>query len=202
MLTLKRASALRRELTAARHIPYRAHVSEHVVRTGCGDYLQVFRLGGASFESADDDLLNTLSERLNILWRNIASPNVALWAQVIRRRERCSLPDVREEGFAADSRLKVSRAAGCARRSWSTSCIWRCSIVPLLLSPRAWSPELLSRAQPDASRLELPMHSMLARNSARHCWRRSPTTSPSVSVSIETGIRWCSAVLEYFGAAW
>ena len=100
MLTSKRTAALRRELTAARHIPYRAHVSEHVVRTAFGDYLQVFRLGGASFESADDDFLNTLSERLNILWRNIASPNVALWTQVIRRRERCSVPDEREAGFA------------------------------------------------------------------------------------------------------
>src|SRR5260370_30802901 len=32
MLTLKRASALGRELSAARHIPCSAHVSEHVVK--------------------------------------------------------------------------------------------------------------------------------------------------------------------------
>src|SRR5690349_8760264 len=100
MLTLKRAGALRRELTAAQHIPYRIHVSEHVVRTVFGDYLQVFRLGGASFESADDDYLNTLNERLNILWRNIASPNVALWAQIIRRRERYGLRTESATGFA------------------------------------------------------------------------------------------------------
>jgi type IV secretion system protein VirB4 len=32
-----------------------------------GDYLQVFRLGGASFESNDDAELNNWHERLNVL---------------------------------------------------------------------------------------------------------------------------------------
>src|SRR4029077_12302215 len=44
-------------------------------------------LSGASFECADDETLNTRHARLNVLWRNIASPQVALWAHVIRRRE-------------------------------------------------------------------------------------------------------------------
>ena len=77
----------RRELSAAERIPYTAHVSGEVVRTSLGDYVQVFRLGGASFECADDETLNTWHERLNVLWRNIASPQIALWAHVIRRRE-------------------------------------------------------------------------------------------------------------------
>src|ERR1700722_13445545 len=106
MLSLKRAGALRREMMASRHVPYRAHVSEHVVRTVYGDYLQVFRIGGASFESADDDALNALSERLNVLWRNIASPNVALWPQVVRRREPCSPPDERAASFSQDLATK------------------------------------------------------------------------------------------------
>ncbi len=50
-------------------------------------YLQTFRLSGASFESADDETLNNWHERLNVTWRNIASPNVALWTHLIRRRE-------------------------------------------------------------------------------------------------------------------
>jgi type IV secretion system protein VirB4 len=82
----KRASALRREFTAADRIPYMAHVAPTLVRTSLGDYLQVFRLGGASFESNDDEELNNWHERLNVLWRNVGSPNVALWTQVIRRR--------------------------------------------------------------------------------------------------------------------
>jgi type IV secretion system protein VirB4 len=86
MITLRRTAAMRREFTTADRIPYTAHVAPTVVRTMLGDYLQVFRLGGASFESNDDDELNNWHERLNVLWRNVASPNVALWTHVIRRR--------------------------------------------------------------------------------------------------------------------
>ncbi len=85
---LNRDTALRREIAAAQRIPYVAHVSSQVVRTTFGDYLQVFRLGGASFESSDDDELNNWHERLNVLWRNVGSPNVALWSHVIRHRAR------------------------------------------------------------------------------------------------------------------
>ncbi len=87
---MKRATALRREMPAAFRIPYRVQLSPHVVRTEAGDYVQVFRLDGASFETADDEVLNNWHERLNVLWRNIAAPNVALWMHVIRRRERVS----------------------------------------------------------------------------------------------------------------
>src|SRR5882672_2687327 len=86
MLTLNREAAMRREKNAADRVPYGAHVSPHVVRTAFGDYLQTLRLGGAAFESNDDAVLNNWHERLNVLWRNIAAPNVALWIHVIRRR--------------------------------------------------------------------------------------------------------------------
>jgi type IV secretion system protein VirB4 len=84
--SLKRAAAVRREISAADRIPYTAHVAPSVVRTSYGDYLQVFRLGGASFESNDDAELNNWHERLNVLWRNIAGPHVALWTHIIRHR--------------------------------------------------------------------------------------------------------------------
>jgi type IV secretion system protein VirB4 len=84
--------ALRRELSAAERIPYRSHVAPSVVRTEFGDYLLAFRMAGASFESSDDAELNNWHERLNVLWRNIASPSVALWSHVIRRRARITEP--------------------------------------------------------------------------------------------------------------
>jgi type IV secretion system protein VirB4 len=67
VLSATRTAAVRRELTADRHIPYTAHVAPEVVKTVFGDYLQVFRLAGASFESADSDQLNVWHEKLNIL---------------------------------------------------------------------------------------------------------------------------------------
>jgi len=92
VLSTRRASALRRERTAALRIPYTAHVADGVVKTGRGDYLQAFRLCGASFESADDEQLNSWHERLNVLWRNLAGPNIALWTHVVRRPERACVP--------------------------------------------------------------------------------------------------------------
>jgi type IV secretion system protein VirB4 len=86
MPALKHAAALRREFTAAQRIPYRAHVATGVIRTEFGDYLQAFRMGGASFETSDDAQLNNWHDRLNVLWRNVAGPGVALWTHVIRRR--------------------------------------------------------------------------------------------------------------------
>ena len=86
MLIRQRNAARRRERTADAHIPYRAHVAKSVIRTEAGDYLQAIRLGGSSFECADDEQLNRWHERLNILWRNIAAPNVTLWTHLIRRR--------------------------------------------------------------------------------------------------------------------
>lgn len=83
----QREAIAKRELTAAERIPYAAHVAGNLVKTVFGDYVQVFRLGGASFESSDDEQLNTWHERLNVLWRNIASAQVALWAHLVRRRE-------------------------------------------------------------------------------------------------------------------
>jgi type IV secretory pathway VirB4 component len=76
-------AAIKRELPASRHIPYTAHVAPEVVVTSAGDHAQTLRLSGASFESADDETLNNWHERLNVTWRNIASPNVALWAHLV-----------------------------------------------------------------------------------------------------------------------
>lgn len=98
---MRRVTALRRELPTAFRIPYRAHVSAHVVRTEAGEYAQVFKLDGGSFETADDDVLNNWHERLNVLWRGVAAPNVALWTHVIRRRERARAAEgQREDDFA------------------------------------------------------------------------------------------------------
>jgi type IV secretion system protein VirB4 len=119
------------------HIPYRAHVAaDRRQNPEFGDYLQVFRLGGASFECSDDVQLNNWHERLNVLWRNIASPNVAVWTQTIRRRYRpAALPSsVRPAAseppaFAAqlDAKYRARSAArrSCSTRSISRSCIAR-----------------------------------------------------------------------------
>ena len=112
MSAVARAAAIRREMSAARHIPYTAQVGEYVIRTDAGDYVQAIRFGGVSFESADDEDLNNWHERLNVTLRNIASPNLALWMHVIRRRETLPALAVHDEGFAGELAQKYRERLG------------------------------------------------------------------------------------------
>ncbi|GFE82475.1 transporter [Steroidobacter agaridevorans] len=86
----REAIALRCRLdpAIAARIPYCAHVAPEVVSTHAGDYVQAIRLTGISHETADDITIRSCHERLNVLLRSIASPKLALWTHVIRRRIR------------------------------------------------------------------------------------------------------------------
>ena len=100
MNSLAREVAARRDFSASRRIPYSAQLTRNIVSTKAGDLVQVFRLSGASFESADDETLNNWHERLNVTWRNIASPNVAVWSHIVRRRSMTVAQDSTETTFA------------------------------------------------------------------------------------------------------
>ncbi|MHB8474786.1 MAG: VirB4 family type IV secretion/conjugal transfer ATPase [Steroidobacteraceae bacterium] len=112
MNSFGRRKALGRESTAEGHIPYTAHVAERVVKTRQGDYVQAFRLGGASFETADDEQLNNWHERLNVLWRNIARESVVLWTHVIRHRDPVRLENRHAAGFARNLKAKYLERLG------------------------------------------------------------------------------------------
>jgi len=153
MLTLKRTGALRREMMAARYIPCSAHVSTHVVKTTFGDYLQVFRLAGASFESADDERLNTWHERLNVLWRNISSPNIALWTHIVRRRDCCNPSVEPVTGFA--EMLAAKYRARLASETLMVNDLYLALIYrPIVTAATGLAARVLSRNS-DGSQLEL-----------------------------------------------
>jgi type IV secretion system protein VirB4 len=154
MRTLNRASVARRESMAAQRIPYAAHVAGNLVKTVFGDYVQVFRLAGASFESADDEQLNTWHERLNVLWRNLASAQVALWVHVVRRRETTHCDGISGAGFANALNHKYrQRLAGetLMVNEWYLATVYRPSsgAATRLVS------RLLAKTQRDGSELEL-----------------------------------------------
>ena len=198
MLTLQRAGAIRREIAAARHIPYSAHVAEKVVRTVFGDYVQVLRLGGASFESADDAYLNALNERLNTLWRNIASPNVSLWAQVIRRRECCGLRSERATGFACHLATKYRERLG--REILMVNELFLALLYrPVANAATGVVAKLLSRAQPDASRLELSDALDVCTKLGQTLLASLAHYDPELLGVYRDRDTWCSSLLEYLG---
>lgn len=153
-LLSRSAAEVRREVEIAQRIPYTAQVAPGIVKTVFGDYVQVFRLAGMSFQSADDVELNTLHERLNVLWRNVASPQLAVWTHLVRRREQVPASTTAASGFAA------SLAERYQRRLSEKTLMVNELYVSLVFRPRAartagWLAKVLSRAQPEADRLEL-----------------------------------------------
>ena len=193
----RRAVALQRERHAAEQIPYAAHVAESVVRTLSGDYLQAFRLGGASFESADDEQLNNWHERLNVLWRNVASPDLALWTHVIRRRERATLrPAAHAPGFAAALATRyVTRLGG------ETLMVNELYLAVLFRPAAGLAAELVAGVLARTRRRHRPMELNQALES---CAKLAQTVQASLARYdpeplgvYRCGNAWCSTLLEY-----
>jgi type IV secretion system protein VirB4 len=201
---IPRAAAIRREFGASDRIPYAAHVAPTVVRTAFGDYLTVFRLGGASFESNDDEELNNWHQRLNVLWRNIGSANVALWTQVIRRRAGSSpSPDTKAQRATCGSFAGVRQEryrSRLANETLMTNEVYLAAVyrptsgVPIVLASK-----ILARAQRDGSRLGIAdaldacekLSQTLAASLARY--------EPELLGTYRSGQVWCSSLLEYIG---
>lgn len=76
-----------RENPVADFIPYHVQVNENTIKTQGGHYLQVIRLDGVAHEAADPENIITWKNQINILLRNIASPQVCIWTNTVRREE-------------------------------------------------------------------------------------------------------------------
>jgi type IV secretion system protein VirB4 len=196
MLSAARSSAVRRELAADRYIPYTAHVAPEVVRTALGDYLQVFRLGGVSFESADVEQLNSLYERRNVLWRNLAAPGIALWTHIIRRRERVAQLPPAAGGFAAALHAKYrQRLAGeiLMVNELYLAVLYR----PASGRAAGMLSGVITRLRPATSRLETADALEACRKIAQTLRASLARYEPESLGCYERSGRWHSSLLEY-----
>ena len=73
------------EDSVAVFIPYQTLCDLNTVKTRNGEYLQVIKLQGIAHETQDAEQIELWKEQLNLMLRNIASPNVCLWSHTIRR---------------------------------------------------------------------------------------------------------------------
>jgi type IV secretion system protein VirB4 len=201
MIEPARAAAMRREIKAADRIPYSAHVAPAVIRTSFGDYVQVFRLGGASFESRDDAELNNWHERLNVLWRNIAGPSVALWSHVVRRRASISMTDdapSRFDGFADALHRKYHR-----RLSEETLMVNELYLAVVFRPVPGIAPglasKLLSRTQRQAAQGMLVDSLDACEKLAQTLLASLARYEPEPLGTYKFGRQYCSSLLEYLG---
>ncbi|PZR44918.1 VirB4 family type IV secretion/conjugal transfer ATPase [Paraburkholderia fungorum] len=75
-----------REVPLAGFIPYSTHVTDHVIKTREGDYLQVWKIAGIAFEAADPADILARHDGFNQFVRGLAGGHVALWSHRLRRR--------------------------------------------------------------------------------------------------------------------
>ncbi|WP_198266678.1 VirB4 family type IV secretion/conjugal transfer ATPase [sulfur-oxidizing endosymbiont of Gigantopelta aegis] len=77
--------ALRPENPASEFIPYRAQIDDYTIKCQSGDFVRIIKLEGVAHEAASIDDIENWKEQLNSLLKNIASPNLCLWTNTVRR---------------------------------------------------------------------------------------------------------------------
>jgi len=80
------AAVAQREVLLADFIPFSSHVTDRVIRTREGDYVQIWKIPGVAFEAADPTEILARHTGFNQLVRNLPGGHVALWMHRLRRR--------------------------------------------------------------------------------------------------------------------
>jgi type IV secretion system protein VirB4 len=76
----------RKEKPAAHFIPYRCHFDRNTIITKNNELLQVVKVGGFSFETADDEDLDIRKNIRNSVFKSMATGNVTLYFHTIRKK--------------------------------------------------------------------------------------------------------------------
>jgi type IV secretion system protein VirB4 len=91
-----------REVPVSGFIPYTNHYNAHTLLTKNGQMLQVIKLEGFAFETADTDTLNIRKALRNNLFKSIAGHQYALWSHIVRHKQSVFPGGDFAPGFARD----------------------------------------------------------------------------------------------------
>lgn len=91
-----------REKPAGRHLPYATQIDDHTIATRDGLLLQVIKLRGLLFETADTSELNYRKALRDATLQAIGSSRFALYHQIVRRRVDVSLNAQFPDAFSTD----------------------------------------------------------------------------------------------------
>ena len=93
-----------RETHASHYIPYRCHWNKNTILTKKNELLQVIKISGFSFETADDDDLENRKSMRNLLFKNLASGNITLYFHTIRKKKPL---DFTNSDYSFDPTVKI-----------------------------------------------------------------------------------------------
>lgn len=84
---VSKALYAKREVSAADFIPYDHHWDKETIITKDKELIQVIKIDGFSFETADDDVVDMKKLVRNSLYKSMAEGTFAMWFHMIRRRQ-------------------------------------------------------------------------------------------------------------------
>ncbi len=88
-----------REVSASKFIPYKAHWDSNTLITKQGELLAVIKVGGFTFETADDEDLDAKKNIRNTLYKSFDSGKYAIWFHTIRRKLSASIDGEFDDPF-------------------------------------------------------------------------------------------------------
>lgn len=83
----------KKEVHASTYIPYLCHWDKRTILTKNNELLQVVKISGFSFETADDEDLDIRKNLRNLLFKNLASGSITLSFHTFRKRQPLAFTD-------------------------------------------------------------------------------------------------------------
>lgn len=96
-------------------IPYKCHWNRNTILTKKNELLQVVKMDGYSFETADDEDLDIRKSMRNLLFKNMASGNITIYFHTIRHRK--PIMQIREE---YGDEVRSRNFMNYLNRAWAT----------------------------------------------------------------------------------
>jgi type IV secretion system protein VirB4 len=97
---VSKAEIGKREVTAATFIPYDHHWDKETIITKKRELLQIIKIDGFSFETADDDVVDMKKMVRNSLYKSMAEGTFSMWFHMVRRRQSAYPEGKMPKGFA------------------------------------------------------------------------------------------------------
>lgn len=86
MLDILNGEAVRQEVPSAEFVPMRTHITDQIVKVRGGAYIRTWKVGGLSFESADEYTIAMRHDGFNQLVKSIGGGGTGIYTHKIRRR--------------------------------------------------------------------------------------------------------------------
>jgi type IV secretion system protein VirB4 len=84
---VSKAQVGKREVSAAQFIPYDHHWDKETIITKKRELIQIIKIDGFSFETADDDVVDMKKMVRNSLYKSMAEGTFSMWFHLVRRRQ-------------------------------------------------------------------------------------------------------------------